>query len=107
MSRQFSFHPVAEQELNEAAAYYEAEVVGSAVLFSEKLSTPSSTSSSILNLLAWSTVWFAESSFGVFHTPSCIRSFLKVFEYLRLPIRDAARFIGRSEVSRPQLFPEA
>ena len=28
MSRRFSFHPMAEQELNEAAAYYEAESDG-------------------------------------------------------------------------------
>ncbi len=28
MRRRFSFHPIAEQELNEAAAYYEAESHG-------------------------------------------------------------------------------
>ena|SRR5437773_7803390 len=28
MSRRFSFHPMAEEELNEAAAYYEAESNG-------------------------------------------------------------------------------
>ncbi len=33
MSRQFSFHPVAEQELNEAAAYYEAESRGLGAAF--------------------------------------------------------------------------
>ena len=33
MSRQFSFHPIAEQELNEAAAYYEAESHGLGAAF--------------------------------------------------------------------------
>ena len=33
MTRQFSFHPIAEQELNEAAAYYEAESHGLGVAF--------------------------------------------------------------------------